>query len=120
MVFELLYDVVGEISPIYIYLSIILSLVCSFRIMNVSMQHSIIRNHDYTKECHATHIKLLPVNEPIGQVTEIYNWITHRTKRIDAPDDDSDHHSFSLHKKFLRGGQSCKRNLYSLSFTNIV
>ncbi|GAA0594621.1 hypothetical protein GCM10009001_08430 [Virgibacillus siamensis] len=115
MFFELLYDVVGEISPIYFYLSIIFTLVCSYRIMNMNIHHPIIRNHDYAKECHAIYIKLLPINVTIGQIVEIHNWITHTTKRIDTPDDDSDHHSFSLQKKLLRGGQIWGKNLYSRS-----
>ncbi|WP_077324679.1 hypothetical protein [Virgibacillus siamensis] len=121
MVFELIYDVVGELSPMYFYLSIIFSLICSYQIMNMNVHHSILSNYDYTKECHAVYIKLLPKNEPISQITEIHNWITHTTKRIDAPDDDTDDHSFSLQQnQILRGGQQWRKNLYSLLLKNIV
>lgn len=121
MLFDLLYEVVGEISPMYFYLSIILSIICSYRMMNMGMHHSIISNHDYTKECHAIHMKLLPMHEPISQITEIHNWITHVTKRIDAPDDDTDVHTFSFQKhQILRGGKLWRKNLYSLSEKNIV
>lgn len=121
MIIELIYELLGEISPMSFYLGLVLSIICSYRLMNVNMHHTITRNHDYTKECHAIHFKQLPKHEPLGEIREVHNWITHTTKRIDAPDDDTDNRSFSFKKTpTIRGGQQWERILYSLSSKNIA
>ncbi|WP_099157532.1 hypothetical protein [Virgibacillus ndiopensis] len=119
---EVLYDLLGEISPFYFYISIVLSMICAYRFLNMDMHNTMMDNNVYTREAHASKIQFLPKREPIGEIPEIHNWITNTTKRIDAPDDDSDNDSFSFITKYIiiRGGQQCKIVLYSLFSRNIA
>ncbi|WP_188456341.1 hypothetical protein [Virgibacillus oceani] len=119
---ELLYDLLGEISPLYFYISIVLSMICAYRFFNMDMHNTLMDNNIYTRESHASKIQLLPKREPIGEIPEIHKWITNTTKRIDAPDDDSDNDSFSFinKEKINRGGQQCKIVLYSHFSRNIA
>ncbi|SDQ76654.1 hypothetical protein [Virgibacillus salinus] len=121
MLLELLYELLGEMSPMYFYLGIVFSIICSSRFMYKGFHNSLMNNYVYTRKRHALHFKLLPKQEQLGAIIEVRNWITHTTKRIDAPDDDTDNQSFSItniNKK--RGGQQCKGILYSLSLENIA
>lgn len=121
MFIELLYELLGEVSPMYFYLGVVLSVIFSYRLMQIDMSNTLMKNHDYIKESHALHFKLLPKQEPLGEAEEIHDWIVHTTKRIDAPDDDTDNQSFSFIKSMIkRGGQQWKRILYSLSLKNIA
>ncbi|WP_164669873.1 hypothetical protein [Virgibacillus doumboii] len=121
MIIELLYELLGEMSPMYFYLGFALSVMYSIRVLNVDMNNTFMSSHDYAKECHALSFRQLPDQEPLGEIDDIHNWITHTTKRIDAPDDDTDNHSFSFtNNTILRGGPQWTKNLYSLSFRNIA
>lgn len=121
MLIELLYELLGEMSPMYLYLGIVFSIICSSHLMYAGFHNTMMNNYVYTRKCHALHFKLLPKQEQAGAVIEVRNWITHTTKRIDAPDDDTDNQPFSFIKiTKKRGGQQCKRILYSLSLENIA
>ncbi|SFB28879.1 hypothetical protein SAMN04488072_11359 [Lentibacillus halodurans] len=121
MLIELLYDLFAGISPMYVYLGIVLSIICTFRLMHINLNNSTLRNQEYIKEYHALQFKLMPMCETLGDSRDIHDWITHTTKRMDAPDDDSDCHSFSLTQTRLkRGGQQWSKNLYSLFWENIA
>ncbi|MGY0694401.1 hypothetical protein ACW2QC_16735 [Virgibacillus sp. FSP13] len=119
---ELLGQLTGDVSPLYLYLGIALSMICAYRGISINL-HQINQNNEmFTRQWHAIEFRLLPMQEELGVNTEIQNWITTKTKRIEAPDDDTDSHSFSLStaNKIKRGGQQWKENLYSQSLQNIA
>ncbi|GGB61600.1 hypothetical protein F3157_09470 [Virgibacillus dakarensis] len=119
---ELVNDLMSDITPLYLYLSIALSMICAYRGISLNM-HMINQNNDFaTRQWHAARFRLLPRQEDLGANTEIQNWIATKTKRIEAPDDDTDAHSFlfSTATKKKRGGQQWKENLYSHPLQNIA
>ncbi|GAB2560101.1 hypothetical protein [Gracilibacillus alcaliphilus] len=121
MMFELLYDLLMGISPMYFYLTMVLSVAFAFRLLHIHVRNTMTRNQEYTKECHAFEWKRLPIYETHETAHDIHGWLTHTIKRLEAPDDDSDYHSFSLlQSKQKRGGQQWNKNLYSLFSENIA
>ncbi|SES91528.1 hypothetical protein SAMN05216389_103165 [Oceanobacillus limi] len=122
MLLELLHEMLNEFSPFYLYLSAIISVFYLNRIY-IGVKHNVLENHFYIRKWHDVQIQLLPEMKIIPRVLEMRNWITTKTKRIEAPDDDTDAPSFSFnHMNKLRGGQQWKqqKNLYSLSLKNIA
>lgn len=121
MAIELLYDLLAEVSPMYFYLSIILSMVFTFRMVDINVSSTMMANQKYTKEYHALAFKRLPIDDAREDSHDVQDWITHTTKRIDVPDDDGDNHSFSFYpSKQKRGGSQWDKNLYSLSLESIA
>ncbi|MFC4558986.1 hypothetical protein ACFO3D_12360 [Virgibacillus kekensis] len=117
MLIELLYELIGEASPMSLYLGIALSLIGHQQLMNIGQLETGLSQYDYIHELHNHYYNLQPRHESTIPVRDIYNWITHTTKRIDSPDDDSDNHSFSFpYNQHKRGGHNdWKKTLYSLS-----
>lgn len=113
---ELLNELVSDISPIYFYISILLTIVCTYQLFLITGKGNIGNNNVFIRKYHAIKVRLLPMQELFGEIIGIHDWITKKTKRKAAPDDDTDHPSFSFLSTFLqiRGGQSCKI-IYSLS-----
>ena len=119
MFFELIHEVFNEVSPFYIYISLCLTMF-SFEGFQFTLKNKMNKNHLYIRHCHEVQFHLLPKLEDTPAMTEIRNWITTKTKRMDAPDDDTDGHAFSLRlEKKIRGGFIWK-HLYSHSLGNIV
>lgn len=116
---ELLNGLANDISPIYLYVSILLTIVCSYQLLSISLKGNAGNNNVYIREYHAIKVRLLPMQELFGEIIGIHDWITKKTKRKAGPDDDTDHPSFSFLSIFLhnRGGQSCTI-IYSLSLKN--
>lgn len=117
---ELINELVNDMSPFYSYISILLTIVCSYQFISIGVQ-GITRNNDIlTREYHDIRVRLLPMQELYGEIAEVLDWLTRKTKRIAAPDDDTDNHSFSFIKLSLliRGGQQWKIILYSLFLKN--
>ncbi|RKQ33952.1 hypothetical protein [Oceanobacillus halophilus] len=120
MLLELFNEMFYEFSPFYFYLSIALSLI-TIDIFYVNLEHKAFENQLYIRKSHDVKIQQLPRQIIIPRVIEIRNWITTKTKRIEAPDDDSDAHSFSLFPSIkYRGGKQWKQHLYSLLLKNIA
>ncbi|MEW9675722.1 hypothetical protein ABRT01_05980 [Lentibacillus sp. L22] len=119
---ELLNQLTSDVSPFYVYLSIILTIICAYRGMSFTMGNTIQQNQIFTRQWHATRFRLLPAQEELGANTEIHHWIAAKMKRIEAPDDDSDSHSCSLKvlNDYHRGGQKWNANLYSQLLENIA
>lgn len=122
MFLELLYELISDISPLYFYLSIILSIICAYKIMNFGLNR-FLNKHDVS--IHDQQLFITRFNQnmiPSGQLFEQQNWLAKKTMRIEAPDDDSDNESFSFLNKFSmkRGGTKCRNILYSLSLKNIL
>ncbi|RDW19730.1 hypothetical protein [Oceanobacillus chungangensis] len=119
MFLELLNELLSDFSPIYLYLSFLLSVVY-FDYIQLDFRCSIDKNHAFIRRSHALKVDSLPIQQPISGAIEIHNWLTNKTKRIEIPDDDNDAHSnstFSIDKN--RGGQKWKKHLYSRSLKNI-
>ncbi|WP_156288684.1 hypothetical protein [Oceanobacillus salinisoli] len=120
MLLEIINELLNELSPFYCYLSVFISIVYLERIRFEWQQHGL-ENQLYIRKCHEVEFRLLPKQKCIPRIIEIRNWITTKTKRIEAPDDDSEAPSFSfIHSIQLRGGKQWKQNLYSLSLKNIA
>ncbi|TFJ91898.1 hypothetical protein [Lentibacillus salicampi] len=123
MVIELLYELFTETSPFYLYLSMVLSAMAAIKLIQFDHLHEFTgHGHVYKRKTHAIQIHSAPIQEPIGEATEIMDWIVKMAKRIDAPDDDKDDHAFSFFKPMMkkRGGQLWNDNLCSLSRKNIA
>ncbi|RDW17576.1 hypothetical protein CWR48_13720 [Oceanobacillus arenosus] len=119
MLLELLNELLSDFSPIYLYLSFLLSVVY-FDYIQLDLRCTVYKNHAFIRKSHALKIQSLPKQQPITGVIKIHNWLTNKTKRIEIPDDDNDPHSNStstLDKN--RGGQQWKKHLYSRSLKNI-
>src|SRR5699024_8588756 len=117
MAFELLYELLNETSPFYFYFSLFLSALGAIKLIQFDHLHKFIgHRYVYTQEAHAIQIQSAPVQESIGETTDILDWIVKKAKRFDAPDDDTDDHSFSFFKttRKKRGGASWSKNLYSI------
>lgn len=119
---ELLNGLGNDISPFYLSISILLTIVSSYQILSIEARNLTINNNVCTREYHDIKVRLLPMQEQFGEVVEVHDWITKKTERIASPDDDTDNQSFSFLNFLLqiRGGQQWKNNLYSLSLRNIV
>ncbi|MEN1968674.1 hypothetical protein WMZ97_11450 [Lentibacillus sp. N15] len=114
---ELLNQLIDDVSPFYVYLGIILTIICAYQGISLTMGNINHQNEVFTRQWHAERFRLLPAQEERGINKQIHNWITIKTKRMEIPDDDTDSHSFSTHtfNTTNRGGQQWKENLYSQS-----
>jgi hypothetical protein len=121
MMIEFLNGLANDISPFYFYVSILLTIVCSYQLLSIDLKCNAGNNNVFIRKYHAIKVRLLPMQELYGKITGIHDWITKKTKRKASPDDDTDHPSFSITTRFLyiRGGQTCKI-IYSLSSGNTV
>ncbi|PAV29662.1 hypothetical protein CIL05_09825 [Virgibacillus profundi] len=122
MLIEILFDILSDFSLLYFYVSIILSIFCAYQITHFSLFNIKKMNECYTREHHSIQARQIPLVSVVGEVIEKRDWLTNKTKRIEAPDDDAEIHSFSLVNKrtIKRGGQQWKNILYSLSLKNIA
>ncbi|MUK87802.1 hypothetical protein GMD78_05225 [Ornithinibacillus sp. L9] len=120
MFLEMINDFANEFSPLYLYVSAVLSIFYLNRFYN-GVHHSVWENHLHIRKWHEIQIQLLPNQIMIPRLIEFRNWIAIKTKRIEAPDDDTDADSFSLFQAMkLRGGKQWRKHPYSLSFENIA
>lgn len=117
---EILNGLVSDISPFYLSVSMLVTIVCSYQILSIDAQGITLNNNVFTREYHALKVRLLPMQEQFGEIAEVHDWITKKTERIASPDDDVDNQSFSFLNLQIRGGQQWRKNLYSLSLKNIV
>ncbi|AXI08545.1 hypothetical protein CUC15_06260 [Oceanobacillus zhaokaii] len=119
MFLELLNELLSDFSPIYLYLSFLLSVVY-FDYIQLDFRCAIDKNHAFIRKSHALKLDSLPRQQPISGAIKIHNWITNKTKRIEIPDDDNEAYSNSnISKDKIRGGQKWKKGLYSRSLKNI-
>lgn len=113
---DLINQLTGDIAPISIYLSIILTMMCTYHGIAFTLGHISHQNERLTREWHAARFRLLPNDAEIPVNNDIQNWIATKTKRIETPDDDdTDSYSFSIFisKFYYRGGKEWKNHLYS-------
>ncbi|WP_339229023.1 hypothetical protein NSQ77_04265 [Oceanobacillus sp. FSL K6-2867] len=116
MLIELLSELFNEFSPIYFYIGLLLAII-PIRIYN---QPNTYQTDVYIRKSHALQYQLLSVPELTATILEIRNWLTHKTKRIEIPDDnEEDSSSFDFCYK-NQGGLIWKQNLYSPHLRNIA
>lgn len=117
---DMLYELFTEISPMYLYVSTIFSIVYAFKTIDWNINLWREHNELYLKDLHTKQAGSQPLEMTISSILETKIWLIHKMRRIDAPDDDAEIHTFSEMFKHLttRGGQQWK-NLYSLSLKNI-
>lgn len=122
MIIEMLSELLAETSPLYFYFSVFLSVIGTVNFTQFGLHKFIGHAHMHTRKSHATQIQSAPIRETIGETTDIMDWIVRKAKRIDAPDDDTDHHVFSFFKATMkkRGGHRWNENLYSHLRKNIA
>ncbi|GIO27846.1 hypothetical protein [Ornithinibacillus bavariensis] len=117
MILDFLIELFSDFSPMYFYLSVLLSVLCAFQFI------SVVANQLYRDTPIDIHgIKRSKVQLKINQnaTNEIItrrNWRAIVTKRIELPDEEEDatKSSTNLLRLTLQGGLLCKKNLYSLS-----
>ncbi|QKY70718.1 hypothetical protein [Lentibacillus sp. CBA3610] len=122
MIIEMLSELFAETSPLYFYFSVFLSVLGPVKFTQFGLHKFIGHAHVSTKKSHAIQIQSAPIQESIGGTTDIMDWIVTKAKRIDAPDDDTDDHTFSFFKTMMkkRGGHKWNENLYSHLRKNIA
>jgi hypothetical protein len=121
MLLEFLYESLSDLSPLYLYLSVLLSMIFALRFMPFFMESFAENSKLYRQKLHARKAKLVQMQAPKTVLIEKRNWLSRKTKRIEAPDDDTDSESFllqAINKK--QGGTTWKSNLYSHSLRNIA
>ncbi|CDQ41249.1 MULTISPECIES: hypothetical protein [Virgibacillus] len=120
MTIELLNELFNDVSPLSLYLSLLLTIVTTYQFLAIDARSIMENNNVLTREYHNQRVRLLPMQELLGECAEILQWLVKKTKRIASPDDDTDQQSFSFFKDLLqRGGKQCKVNLYSLFLKNM-
>lgn len=91
---DLLYEVLADSSPFYVYIGIMVSAVCTYKLLTTGLQGTEPENYSYLRACHANEAarsaRCAAKNRPAGMQT----WLIKITKRIEGPDDDGDHPSF--------------------------
>ncbi|WP_337019606.1 hypothetical protein [Oceanobacillus massiliensis] len=120
MLIELLSDLLNECSPIYLYLSLLVTII-QFELIQLDDHNKMFKNDVQTRKSHALRFQLLPLQKINAAMIDIRNWIANRTKRIEIPDDDKEDPSFSIsHSNINRGGVTWKQLLYSPNLKNIA
>ncbi|WP_010531395.1 hypothetical protein [Lentibacillus jeotgali] len=122
MIIELLYELLAETSPFYFYFSVFLSVIGSIKITQLGLNKFVGHAYVHTKNSHSVKIQSAPIQESIGEVTDVMVWIVQKAKRIDAPDDDNDDHACSFFSTMMkkRGGIRWNKHLYSHSRRNLA
>lgn len=124
MILELLSELFADTStsPLTFYVTIFLSVIGPIKFSQFGLHKFIGHAHVYTRKSHAIQSQSAPIQESIGETTDIMDWIVQKAKRIDAPDDDTDDNNFSFFQAMMkkRGGQPWNEHLYSHSTKNIA
>ncbi|MBU5467572.1 hypothetical protein KQI49_12155 [Virgibacillus sp. MSJ-26] len=122
MFFDLLSELINNTSPFYLYVGLLWSMVGALQLINMDM-HKFRKNHYlYVKNVNTFQVDTTLIQEPMVGNDAVITWLTHKTKRIETPDDDSDVDSSSISKQIIkiRGGLFWKNKLYSRPLENIA
>ncbi|NBJ67908.1 MULTISPECIES: hypothetical protein [Clostridia] len=119
---ELINELINDVSPVYFYLSILLTMASAYSFSAIQFGQMMDTHHLQIRKNHNERYRLLPIQELFGMCDEIFQWVIKKANRIAAPDDDTGHSSFSLRAMDLiqRGGKICTIILYSLFLRNTV
>ncbi|GGA89318.1 hypothetical protein [Ornithinibacillus halotolerans] len=117
MLLDLIFELLSDFSPMYIYLSTILSVFYVIRLL--PNQYTIYSRNQLALSDLQVQNYSEPNADQVIEMIEKRNWLAIITKRIEVPDDDDDEHvSFLTLFKLIKnqGGTTCSNNLYSLSY----
>ncbi|WP_289890778.1 hypothetical protein [Virgibacillus pantothenticus] len=119
---DLINELINDASPVYFYLSILLTMASEYSFTAIQFGHMMDTHHLQIREYHNERYRLLPIQELFGMCDEIFQWVVKKASQITSPDDDTDHSPFSLQFMDLlqRGGKICTIILYSLFLRNTV
>lgn len=122
MILDIISQLNSDIHPMYLYLTLYMAILCSYGMVYVANYHLTKNNGIMNQHQHKATLYLQDFFNTLSQIQAIHNWLTKKTKRKDAPDDDEDNQTSSATDLFLllRGGKSCLSNLCSHSLRNIV
>lgn len=122
MFFDVLSEMINNASPFYFYVGLLWSMVGALQLINMDMQNFRRNHYFHVKNVYTFQVDSALIQEPSIRNQAVITWLTHKTKRIEAPDDDSDDASFSISKqiKEIRGGLYWKNKVYSLPLKNIA
>jgi len=122
MFFDIISDLVNNTSPLYLYVGLLWSMMGAFQLINMDMNQFRKHHHFHIKRVYTFQVDTALIEKPDVKNRSFKTWLTHKKKRIEAPDDDSDDDSFSIFQqiKEIRGGLFCKNILYSLLLKNIA
>lgn len=122
MILDIISQLNSDIHPMYLYLTLYMTILCSYGFVYVAKYHLTKQNGMMEQHQRRPHLYLQDLFTVLGQIQAIHNWITKKMKRKAAPDDDEDNQTSSANDLFLllRGGKSCLSNLCSHSLRNIV
>lgn len=111
--FELFNGLMLDISPIYLYISIIVAVVSTYQLVQQNPRRFQLNNDNYLLNVHATEANLLPIQKNNITPFEEMNWILLKYTLSMNADDDTDLAPLHLIKQLLlRGGKSWN-SLYS-------
>jgi hypothetical protein len=119
---ELLNQLLNDMTPFYLYVSILLTMVSVYSFTAINTRDIMSKNYLHIRQYHDERFRLLPMQELFGMCQEVFQWFVKKANRLAAPEDDTDHLSFSFIYRdlLLRGGQQCKVILYSLFLRSTV
>lgn len=122
MFFDVLSEMINSTSPLYFYVGFLWSMVGAFQLINMDMHQFRKHHHLHVKNIYTFQVDMALIQEPTVKNRAVKTWLTHKMKRIEAPDDDSDDPSFSIFQqiKEIRGGLLWKNKLYSHPLENIA
>ncbi|KPH77462.1 MULTISPECIES: hypothetical protein [Bacillaceae] len=119
MLLELLNELLNDLSPFYLYLSLVIS---NFHLgfLQFGLQYRSFENQIYIRKCHNVQFRLLPKLKITPRIIELRTWICTITKKTESVDD-PEAPSLSINIMIKRqGGKKWSQNLYSLSLKNIA
>jgi hypothetical protein len=117
MVMDFLIELFSDLSPMYFYLSVLLSVLCTLQFIPVVSEH-LYRNTSIDIHGINKGKVQLATNENItNEIITRRNWIAIVTKRMELPDEEEEAGTSSLNmqRSTIQGGLLCQKNLYSLS-----
>lgn len=104
--FEFINGVYLDAIPIYLYISIIISVFCTYQLFHIQINHSRRNHHFYLLHVHANEANLLPEQKINLTIPEIKAWIHRKYTQCMNETDDSDSNTSRYIKdlSILRGG----------------
>ncbi|WP_042142117.1 hypothetical protein [Paucisalibacillus sp. EB02] len=122
MLLDFLLELYSDFSPMYFYISMVLSVLCTIQWMPYVTQHVYQNSRINIDSFHKGKVEQVTRNNAINEMNKTRHWLAIITKRIANPEDD-DETASSLYfnrLKQIRGGKTCNINLYSLSLRKQV
>lgn len=122
MILELMSDLFNDMSPFYMYVGVLWSVIGAIRLINMDMGHFTKQHRFYVRHTYHLQNKKALMKEPLVMSMDMLTWLVHKMKQREVPDEDNDEPSsnFFIPKQKIRGGINWKFILYSHPLKNIV